>query len=38
VQDAPVIKNLFDIALLFEAAELGGSTSEERSDGGGGVF
>ena len=30
VQDAPVIKNLFDIALLFEAAELGGSTSEER--------
>lgn len=24
-EDAPVIKNLFDIALLFEAAELGGS-------------
>ncbi|CAK9054835.1 2-mannosyltransferase homolog 4 [Durusdinium trenchii] len=24
-EDAPVIKNLFDVALLFEAAELGGS-------------
>ena len=32
-QDAQVIKNLFDIALLFEAAELGGSTLEAEGTG-----